>query len=160
MHEMKTTTIEDYAQRVGQEVGVSRWFTIDQKRIDAFADCTDDRQFLHTDPEKAAQTPFGGTIAHGYLTLSMLSAIAYDALPEFERQSLAMNFGFDKIRFMNPVKSGGAIRGRFTLRACEQKTADDWLCRYTVVVDVEGAPKPALVAEWLTLHKIAPAQPQ
>lgn len=151
---MNKIKIEKFATRTGQEVGVSKWFVIDQKRIDAFANCTDDHQFLHTDPEKAAQTPFGGTIAHGYLTLSMLSAIAYDALPEFEGQTMAMNYGFDKIRFMHPVKSGGTIRGRFTLRACEQKSAGDWLCRYTVAVDVEGAPRPALVAEWLTLHKI------
>ncbi|MGL4813094.1 MAG: MaoC family dehydratase [Beijerinckiaceae bacterium] len=146
--------IADYAARIGQEVGVSRWFVIDQKRIDAFADCTDDHQFLHVDPVRAAQTPFGGTIAHGYLSLSMLSAIAYDALPEFTHQTLAMNYGFDKIRFMTPVKAGASIRGRFTLRACEQKTVSDWLCRYTVAVDIEGAPRPALVAEWLTLHRI------
>lgn len=151
---MKKVDIEEFATRIGQEIGISRWFVIDQKRIDAFADCTDDHQFLHTNPVRAAQTPFGGTIAHGYLSLSMLSAIAYDALPEFERQSMAMNYGFDKIRFMAPVKSGTSIRGRFTLRACDKKTASDWLCRYTVAVDIEGAGRPALVAEWLTLHRI------
>ena len=92
---------------------MSRWFLIDQKRIDAFADATEDWQFIHVDPEAAKATPFGSTIAHGFLTLSMLSAIAYDALPRVSGLAMGVNYGFDKVRFVAPVRAGRRIRGRF-----------------------------------------------
>lgn len=150
--------IEELAQRVGQEVGVSRWFTIDQKRIDGFADVTEDHQFIHVDPEAAAKTPFKGTIAHGFLSLSMLSAFAYDALPDIANRAMGVNYGFDKVRFLTPVPSGAKVRGRFTLRECEAKSATDWVTRYAVAVDIEGRTRPALIADWITMSMIAPAK--
>ncbi|WP_342360730.1 MaoC family dehydratase [Terrarubrum flagellatum] len=151
----ETLTIEELAARVGEEVGVSRWFLIDQSRIDSFADVTEDHQFIHVDPAAAAATPFKGTIAHGFLSLSMLSAFAYDALPEIEHRAMGVNYGFDKIRFLTPVPSGAKVRGRFTLRSCEQKSAVDWVTKYAVAVDIEGTTRPALVADWITMTKIA-----
>ncbi|MBN9064685.1 MAG: nodulation protein NodN [Rhizobiales bacterium 65-9] len=148
--------IEELAARVGQEVGVSRWFQIGQDRIDAFADVTEDHQFIHVDPAAAAQTPFGTTIAHGFLSLSMLSAFAYDALPAIANRTMGVNYGFDRIRFLTPVPSNARLRARFTLRECEAKTATDWVTRYAVTVDIEGQSRPALVADWITMAKISP----
>src|SRR5665213_2409439 len=99
----------------GTETGVSKWFTIDQKRIDAFAEITEDRQFIHVDPDAARATPFGGTIAHGFLTLSMFSAFASDALPRIDGLAMGVNYGFEKLRFLSPVPAGARIRGRFRL---------------------------------------------
>jgi acyl dehydratase len=140
----------------GKEVGVSRWFLIDQKRIDAFADATEDWQFIHVDPEAAKATPFGATIAHGFLTLSMLSAIAYDALPKVAGLALGVNYGFDKVRFVAPVRAGRRIRGRFTLAGLTQRSPREWQSRSAVTVEIEGEDKPALIAEWLTLYVMAP----
>ncbi len=106
---------------VGSEIGVSRWFEIDQKRIDAFADVTEDWQFLHVDPEQAAKTPFGSTIAHGFLTLSMLSACAYDAVPRLEGVAMGVNYGFDKVRFVAPVKAGSRVRAKFKLLSIKER---------------------------------------
>jgi acyl dehydratase len=148
-------TIAELGQRVGQEVGLSRWFLIDQKRIDAFANATEDWQFIHVDPEAAKATPFGDAIAHGFLTLSMLSAIAYDALPKVSGLAFGVNYGFDKVRFVAPVRAGRRIRGRFTLSALTQRGAREWRSRKTVTVEIEGEGKPALVAEWLSLYVLA-----
>jgi acyl dehydratase len=150
-----TLTIAELSQRVGQEVGVSRWFLIDQKRIDAFADATEDWQFIHVDPEAARATPFGSTIAHGFLTLSMLSAIAYDALPLISGLAMGVNYGFEKVRFVAPVRAGRRIRGRFKLEALTQRGVRDWQSRKTVTVEIEGEDKPALVAEWMSLYVLA-----
>src|SRR5579863_5970804 len=98
--------IDELTALAGTETGVSRWFTIDQKRIDAFAEVTEDRQFIHIDPEAARASPFRGTIAHGFLTLSMLSALAMDALPRVEGRAMGVNYGFDKLRFLSPVRAG------------------------------------------------------
>lgn len=147
--------IEELAKRVGQEVGASRWFLIDQNRIDAFADVTEDHQFIHVDPVAAAETPFKTTIAHGFLSLSMLSAFAYDALPTIANQAMGVNYGFDKVRFLTPVPCGSKVRGRFTLRECDAKSPVDWVTRYAVAVDIEGQSRPALVADWITMTKIA-----
>src|SRR5580698_2579435 len=103
--------IDEYIARAGGEIGLSRWFTIDQKRIDAFAEITEDRQFIHVDPEAAKASPFGETIAHGFLTLSMLSALAMDALPAIEGRAMGVNYGFEKLRFLSPVPVGARIRG-------------------------------------------------
>jgi acyl dehydratase len=148
--------IDEYVALAGTEVGVSRWFAIDQPRIDAFADITEDRQFIHIDPEAARATPFGGAIAHGFLTLSMLSALAMDALPAIEGRVMGVNYGFDKLRFLSPVPAGARIRGRFKLESVTPRSASEYLFRTIVTVEIEGAAKPALIAEWLTLSILDP----
>ena len=136
---------------VGKEVGLSDWVVLDQKRIDAFADITLDPYFIHTDPAKAkTDTPFGGTIAHGFLTLSMLSVMAYDCLPDIEGRTMGMNYGFDKIRFVSPVPSGSKIRGRFKIADVQRKPGQA-IVKYAVTVEIDGKDKPALSAEWLTI---------
>jgi len=130
---------------------VSSWLTIDQKRIDEFADATEDRQFIHTEPETAAQTPFGGTIAHGFLSLSMLSRMAAEAMLVPDNIKIAVNYGLDRVRFIKPVRSGKRIRGRFRLDSIEEKAPGQLLLRHTVTVEIEGEEKPALTAEWLGL---------
>jgi acyl dehydratase len=145
-------SIEDLIARIGKEAGLSRWFAIDQSRIDAFAEVTEDRQFIHVDPQAARATPFGGTIAHGFLTLSMLSALAMDALPRVANLAMGVNYGFDKLRFVTPVPAGARIRGRFVLQAVTQRSPLEYQSRNAVTVEIEGAEKPALVADWLTLH--------
>jgi len=143
-------------EKIGSETGVSRWFEITQARIDAFAEVTDDRQFIHVDPIAAKATPFGGTVAHGFLTLSMLSAIAYDALPRVEGTAMGVNYGFDKIRFVAPVRAGARIRGRFRLEALTQRSPLEWQMRNHVTVEIEGSEKPALIGEWLGLFVLGP----
>ncbi len=141
---------------VGTETGVSHWLTIDQKRIDAFAEITEDRQFIHIDPEAARATPFGGTIAHGFLTLSMLSALAMDALPAIEGRAMGVNYGFEKLRFISPVPAGSRIRGRFKLESVTPRSENEFLARNIATVEIEGAAKPALIAEWLALYILNP----
>ena len=137
---------------IGQEAGVSRWFEIDQARIDAFADVTEDRQFIHVDPEAARQTPFGGTIAHGFLTLSLASAMSYDAVKPLDGVVMGVNYGFDKLRFLAPVPAGARIRGRFKLLSAEDKGAGRWLIKHELTIEIDGADKPALIAEWLGMQ--------
>jgi acyl dehydratase len=141
---------------VGQEVGVSRWFEVSQARIDAFADCTEDRQFIHVDPEATKATPFGGTIAHGFLTLSLASAMSYDAVAPLEGLTMGINYGFDKLRFLAPVPAGSRVRGRFRLLSAEDKGDHRWLLKHELTVEIEGADKPALIAEWLGLQVLSP----
>lgn len=148
--------MDEFIALSGTETGVSRWFTIDQKRIDAFAEITEDRQFIHIDPEAARASPFGGPIAHGFLTMSMLSALAMDALPEIEGRAMGVNYGFDKLRFLSPVPAGARIRGRFRLESVTPRSPTEFLARNSVTVEIEGAAKPALVAEWLTLSVLKP----
>lgn len=143
---------ESLKAMIGQEVGVSGWSLIDQARIDAFAEVTEDRQFIHVDPAAAARTPFGGTIAHGFLTLSMLSKMAYEAAPVLEGVVMGVNYGFDKIRFLQPVKSGQRIRGRFRLKDAVERQPRQWMITYEVSVEIEGETKPALAAEWIGLQ--------
>ena len=142
-------TIVDF---IGKEIGVSDWITIDQDRIDKFADVTEDHQFIHVDPEAAKKTPFGTTIAHGFLTLSMLSKLASGGVVVFEGIKMGVNYGFEKVRFVTPVKSGKKIRGRFTLMSAESKIPGQWSLKYAVKVEIDGEAKPALVAEWLTMQ--------
>jgi acyl dehydratase len=148
---MPFATLDEIRGRIGEEVGVSGWLTIDQARIDAFADATEDRQFIHVDPDAAAQTPFGGTIAHGFLTLSLLSRLAAEATLLPERLKMVVNYGLDRVRFLAPVKSGSRVRGRFVLDSVEEKAPGQWLMRHIVTVEIEGGDKPALTAVWLTL---------
>lgn len=148
---MKIVKPADVKGWIGKETGVSDWSLIDQPRIDAFADVTEDRQFIHVDPQAAAATPFGGTIAHGFLTLSMLSHFAKGGVIVLEDVRMGVNYGFDKVRLMSPVKSGKRIRGRFTLMSADEKLPGQWHFKYAVKVEIEGEDKPALMAEWLNL---------
>jgi acyl dehydratase len=148
---MPLANLTDIKNRIGQEVGVSDWIIVDQARIDAFAEATEDRQFIHVDPAAAAQTPFAGTIAHGFLSLSLLSRMSADAMLTPQGVKMGVNYGLDRVRFLAPVKSGARVRGRFTLDSVEEKAPGQLLFRQTVTVEIEGEPKPALTAQWLTL---------
>lgn len=148
---MPFAPLEEIRSKVGEEIGVSGWLTIDQNRIDEFADATDDHQFIHVDPEAAARTPLGGTIGHGFLSLSMLSRMAADAVLVPDNIKMALNYGLDRVRFIAPVKSGKRIRGRFRLDSVDEKAPGQLLLRHTVTVEIEGEEKPALTAEWLGL---------
>jgi acyl dehydratase len=148
---MPIASLDDLRARTGGEVGVSSWLMVDQERIDAFARATEDYQFIHTDPAAAAQTPFGGTVAHGFLTLSLLSRMAADAMLIPDGVKMAVNYGFDRVRFLAPVRSGKRVRGRFTLDSVEEKAPGQWLMHHTVTVEIEGEEKPALIAAWLSL---------
>ena len=150
-------TIEALQAKTGEVLGVSQWRTVDQPRIDGFAELTEDPQWIHTDPERAArESPFGTTIAHGFLSLSLLSAMAMDVLPAIKGQAMGINYGFDKVRFMNPVREGSKVRGTFTLLEVKQRSESEWQLRHGVTVEIEDQDKPALIAEWLSLA-IVPA---
>jgi acyl dehydratase len=146
---MPVATIDEIRQRVGSEIGVSGWILVDQKAIDTFAEVTDDHQFIHVDPEAAARTPFGGTVAHGFLTLSLLSRMAYDVMLRPETVRMSVNYGFDKVRFLAPVHSGRRVRGRFRLASVEEKRPGQWQFVHNVTVEIEGEDKPALIADWI-----------
>lgn len=133
---------------IGQEIGVSEWFTITQDQIDRFADCTHDHQFIHVDPAAAAETPFGTTIAHGFLTLSLLSAMAYQ-MPSVEGAVMGVNYGMNKMRFVSPVKVNARIRGRFVLAEVTEIRPGEMQSIMQVTVEIDGQDKPALVAEWI-----------
>ena len=135
---------------VGREIGVSSWREVSQADIDRFADVTDDPQYIHIDPVRAAETPFGGTIAHGFLTLSLLSSFAQEAV-NLEGRRIGVNYGFDKVRFVAPVRSGARVRGRFSLASIEERPDGASAIRYDVTVEIEGGAKPALTAVWLSL---------
>jgi acyl dehydratase len=146
---MPVATIEEIRGRVGSEIGVSDWILVDQARIDTFADVTEDHQFIHVDPERAAKTPFRGTVAHGFLTLSLLSRMAEGVMLRPATMRMAVNYGFDRVRFMGPVKSGKRVRGRFHMLSAEEKRAGQWQITYEVTVEIEDEEKPALIADWI-----------
>ena len=148
---MPIASLDEIRTRIGEEIGVSGWLTIDQQRIDEFAEATEDRQFIHVDPDAAARTPFGGTIAHGFLSLSMLSRMAAEGMLVPDSIRMAVNYGLDRVRFIAPVRSGKRIRGRFRLDSVEEKAPGQLLLRHTVTVEIEGEERPALTAEWLGL---------
>jgi acyl dehydratase len=150
----QTVTRQELTDRVGQELGVSDWFLVDQERVNAFADVTLDHQFVHVDVERAKATPFGGTIAHGFLTLSLLVHLCLPFVPTPKDRKLVVNYGFDKIRFAAPVKVGKRIRARATLGAVDERKPGQIVMRVDVTVEIEGEQKPALVAEWLSLHVV------
>ncbi|MEM9635228.1 MAG: MaoC family dehydratase [Pseudomonadota bacterium] len=133
----------------GQEVGVSSWYRIDQSQIDAFADVTRDHQFIHVDPERASATPFGGTIAHGFLTLSLLSAMGQEAQPQIEGAVMGINYGFDRVRFLSPVRTGARLRGRFILGNVKQTKPGEVDVLWQTTVEIENERRPALKADWL-----------
>ena len=148
---MPVANIDEIRARVGTELGVSPWIEIGQSDIDLFADVTGDRQFIHVDPAAAAQTPFGGTVAHGFLTLSLLSQMAASVMLVPESLKMAVNYGFEKVRFIAPVRSGKRVRGRFTLASMAEKRAGQWQFLHNVTVEIEGEEKPALTADWIGL---------
>ena len=146
----RTAPLAEVRQHIGQEIGVSDWFTLDQSTIDGFADLTHDHYFIHVDPERAkAQTPFGGSIAHGFLTMSLLAPMAYQAVPRIAEAKMGVNYGFNRLRFMAPVPAGSRVRGRFKLKQIDDKGEGKLEITHEVTVEIEGQPKPALVAEWL-----------
>jgi len=140
------------ASLIGTEVGQSDWITVDQDRINVFADVTEDHQFIHINEAAAKQTPFGGTIAHGFLTLSLLSKIAEGAGMTVEGVKMGVNYGFEKVRFLSPVPSGSRIRGRFNLKSVEERKPGQILITYEVSVDIENHDKPALIADWMVMQ--------
>jgi acyl dehydratase len=147
--ERKTIAAADLKAMTGKEIGVSKWIEITQAKIDAFADITEDWQYIHVDPQKAATTPFGTTIAHGFLTLSMLSIMSHSAVPRIEGAVMGVNYGFEKVRFVSPVPSGARVRGKFTLLSAEELKPGEITAKYQVEVEIEGSARPALVAEWI-----------
>lgn len=146
-----TIQAQDLKDYIGKETGVSRWFTITQEQIDTFANATHDHQFIHIAPEKAKETPFGCTIAHGFLSLSLLSAVAYDAGINLESALMGLNYGFEKIRFLQPVKVNSKIRGQMVLANVLEKRPGQFLLTWDVSIEIESIEKPALTAQWLTM---------
>src|SRR6201984_2043999 len=137
-----------YQNMVGHEVGVSSWHLVDQNRIDDFADVIEDHQFIHIDPERAKrETPFGSTVAHGFLTMSLLSIMSYEVMPVIEGTTMGVNYGFDKLRFISPVRSGSRVRGRFVLAEARLRKPKELQSRTNVTVEIEGEDRPAIVAD-------------
>jgi acyl dehydratase len=152
LHVAAPADVESLKRRVGEEIGVSAWHEISQAMIDRFADVTSDHQFIHVDPARAAaEAPFGGTVAHGFLTLSLLSPMAREALPPIEGQVMGVNYGFERVRFVAPVRSGARVRGRFRLTEVKERSAGEIALHHHVTVEIEGNGKPALAADWITL---------
>ncbi len=145
-------TLQAYQAMVGKEIGVSSWHLIDQPRIDTYADVIEDHQFIHVDPERAKkETAFGTTIAHGFLTMSLMSIMSYEVMPVIAGTTMGVNYGFDKLRFISPVRSGKRVRGRFVLAEAKLRKPNELQSRTNVTVEIEGEDKPALVADWLGL---------
>ncbi|MGH1355468.1 MAG: MaoC family dehydratase [Thalassovita sp.] len=144
----KVISRTEFEALLGQSLGTSDWMEITQEQINAFADCTHDHQYIHTDPERAADSPFGTTIAHGFLTLSLLTALAAK-VPDVEGTAMTVNYGFDKVRFVSPVKVGARIRGHFTLTQVEETRSGEMQSAMTIQVEIEGQDRPALIAEWI-----------
>ena len=150
MNERITIPVAEMKAMVGKEIGVSDWYEVTQDKINAFADLTEDWQFIHVDPERAADTPFASTIAHGFLTLSLLSAMAMDAVPRLENTSMGVNYGFDRLRFLSPVPAGAQIRGRFKVISADELKPGELTIKYQVNVEIEGRERPALTAVWIS----------
>ena len=147
----QTLSKADLPALPGLEIAPSSWFEISQERVNRFADATDDHQFIHVDPEKAAQTPFKGTIAHGYLTLSLVPFLTGENFPRIEGLLMGINYGSDKVRFLQPVRVGSRVRARQEILDATEKKAGQWLIKSRVTVEIENESKPALMAETLAL---------
>ncbi len=149
---MKKITPEQLKTLIGHQCDATPWFEINQAQVNDFADCTLDHQFIHVDPEKAAQTPFGGTIAHGMLSLSLIAHFAKSFTFDVEGTEIGINYGFNKVRFLTPVNVGARIRAHAIFKAVEQKSnSNEFLMTYSVSVEIEGSETPALAADWLVL---------
>jgi len=154
---MREISLSEMPGLVGTEVGVSDWIMVDQTMINLFADATHDHQFIHVDEERAkAESPFGGTIAHGFLTLSLLSAMNFSCVPKVREQTMGINYGFERIRFMSPVKAGTRVRGHFTLTDTRFRGAGMLMTTYDVSVEIENEKKPAMTATWITIVQFDP----
>ena len=140
--------LKDY---VGKELGRSEWLTIDQERINLFAEATGDFQFIHVDPVKAAQTPFGSTIAHGFLSLSLIPKLMEDILILPEGAKMVVNYGLDTVRFIQPVKVNSRVRLKVDMNEVTEKKPGQWLLKATATLEIEGSDKPAYIAEPLSL---------
>ena len=148
----KKSELEDYNSLVGSEIGHSDWITISQKMIDDFCDITGDYQFIHNDPSRAAsETPFGGSIAHGFLTLSLITKMYKDTTPIIDGHELVINYGLNRVRFLAPVPSGSRIRGRITLGKVEPRGENKILTENKIIVEIEDSEKPAMLGTWVTL---------
>ena len=146
----ETVTIQQLAARSGEERR-SDWVTVSQEMIDKFADATGDHQFIHVDPAKAAMTPFGGTIAHGFLTLSLMPLLSQKTpQPRIEGLKMGVNYGGNKVRFLTPVRSGSRVRGRFKTLELVEKRPGQWQQTVEFTIEIEGQDKPALIAEWIS----------
>ena len=143
--------IARWTPKIGREVGASDWVVVSQDMIDQFATATHDHQWIHVDPDRAAETPFGGTIAHGFLTLSLGSSFTYQCFPEEPGQVMGINYGLDHLRFVAPVLCGARLRGRFTLKNVTKRKPHEMLRQIEMTIDIEGQDTPALVADWLGL---------
>ena len=149
---MSAITPQELAGRVGEVIGTSEWITVDQEMINKFADATGDHQFIHINEEMAKMTPFGGTIAHGFLTLSLMPVMsAKSDMPKFEGVKMGVNYGGNKTRFLAPVRSGKRVRGHFKLLEMLEKRPGQWQQTMELTVEIEGEEKPALMAEWITM---------
>ncbi|BBT42220.1 Probable enoyl-CoA hydratase 1 [Pseudomonas putida] len=148
---MPYVPVSALSQYVGKELGRSEWLKIDQQRINLFAEATGDFQFIHVDPNKAAKTPFGGTIAHGFLTLSLIPKLMEDILVLPEGLKMALNYGLDSVRFIQPVKVDSRVRLRVELADATEKKPGQWLLKITATLEIEGEEKPAYIAEPLSL---------
>lgn len=142
---------ENLLQSIGQPISTSNWIEVRQERIGAFADVTEDWQPIHLEPKAGEDAGFDGTVAHGFLTLSMLSAMSYQVMPPMPGETASLNYGFDRIRFISPVPGGARIRGHFTLADATPR-GNGWMLRLAVSVEIEGTDKPALTADWLCLY--------
>lgn len=148
---MKTMAPGAIKDLVGQVVGTSKWVEVTQERINQFAEATGDFQFIHIDPEKAKLTPFGGTIAHGFLTLSLIPLLTQQSdCPRPEGVKMGVNYGGNKTRFLAPVRSGKRVRGVFKLLELDEKRPGQWQQTMEITVEIEGEEKPALICEWIT----------
>jgi acyl dehydratase len=149
-------SVDQLGEYVGKEVGVTDWLEVDQDRINKFADATGDHQYIHIDAERAAETPFGTTIAHGFLTLSLLSMLgSKNGGMKLKNSVMGINYGLDKVRFINPVKVDSKIRARFQLISAEEKKPKHYLMKHNVTIEIDGEEKPALIAEWLGMTVLA-----
>ena len=150
---MKTIKFENLQNLIGEEIGISNWTQVSQKQINSFADCTDDHQFIHVDEKRAKnESPFDGTIAHGFLSLSLLTKFANEVVFENEENKIVINYGFNKIRFILPVKEGKKIRARFHLSDIIKRKPGQTLITYKVTIEIKNEEKPALIAEWLIMQ--------
>lgn len=146
---MPVASLSEIQGKVGTDIGASPWIGISQGDIDLFADATGDHQFIHVDPEAARRTPFGGTVAHGFLTLSLLSQMARHVMLLPDGHKMTVNYGFEKVRFIAPVRSGKRVRGHFRLVSMAEKRPGQWQALHNVTVEIEGEDKPALTADWI-----------
>jgi acyl dehydratase len=151
---MLIVTIDEARALIGDDLGTSDWVLVDQAKVDAFADVTGDRQFIHVDPEAAAKTPFGGTIAHGFLTLSLIASLMPERAIVLSGIKMGVNYGFERVRFLQPVRTGKRIRARHKLAAIDDKGSGRYLLSNEVTIEIEGEDKPALMAVWLGMQFI------